>query len=258
MHTLANQSTASCFTLIQVTDCHLLAEAGALLKGVSPQQTLKAVCGAIARQRADALLLTGDLSQDGSAASYSNLLNCLEDLKLDAFALAGNHDNFDLMHSLLQPRISLNKSFAFGAWRVLLLHSPVESEVHGHIKESELLWLQQQLDAFPDRYFLIALHHHPVPTGSEWMDRIGLQNPSTLQTLLVNYPRVRVLIYGHTHQVGSHVWQHIACYGTPSSWRQFSAYSRSHRMDFLPPAYRVIELFDNGDHRSWIEFVRMT
>jgi Icc protein len=251
MHSLPDPSAELCLKLIQITDCHLLANPEAHLKQVSPWQSLRQVCAAVRRKHgnANALLLTGDLSQDGSPASYTNLLDAISDLKLDTYAVAGNHDCAELLHSMLQP-----KSLPFGHWHLLLLHSPVANEVYGMLAEAELLWLRQQLDAFPDQYFLIALHHQPVPVGGEWINEIGLRNAVELETLLTNHPQVRVLIHGHTHQAGCYDWQHIACYGTPSSWRQFVSNSPTHRMDFLPPAYRVIELYNSGAHRSWIEF----
>ena len=243
--------------LIQITDCHLLADPGALHKRVSPRRTLQSVCDAVRKNHADAaaLLLTGDLSQDGSTESYRQMVGMITPLTIRTFALAGNHDLAAAMQNSLPPVISLDKIATFGNWRVLLLNSVIESEVGGRLDSAELQWLQDQLTEYKEDYFIVALHHHPVLTGSLWMDRIGLENPQALEHLLTDNPRVRMLLHGHTHQAGCRFWKHIPCYGTPSSWRQFAAGSAFYRMDVLPPAYRVIELHNDGRHRSWVEFV---
>ncbi len=242
--------------LVQVTDCHLLADASVKFKQVPPKYSLQQVCSHIQQKHADAdvLLLTGDLSQDGSEASYHHLLEMVLPIDLDTYALAGNHDDPEAMQAVFDKKIYLDKSLSLNNWRVLLLESTVASEVHGHLRNDELIWLERQIKAAAEEYFLLALHHQPVPTGSRWLDDIGLENASELWDMSKAYPNIRLLIHGHTHQANYYQINRIACYGGPSSWRWFAANTDSHQMAHLPPAYRVIELFEDGTHASWIEF----
>ncbi len=256
MHTISKNESNPGFKIIQITDCHLLENNLSKFKNVSPAQSLQQVCKSVLQKHADAdlLLLTGDLSQDGSAKSYSNLLDLIPHSSFQTYALAGNHDAPELMHSILSPGINLEKSCRHKNWCLLFLHSAVANEVSGTLEKEELLWLKQQLDSFSKQHVMLAIHHHPVATGSQWMDKIGLRNSSELNEVIREYANIRLLVHGHTHQANSSQIHQIPCYGTPSSWRQFVTNSRKHQMDVLPPAYRVIELFDNGTHRSWIEF----
>ncbi|MDC1391710.1 phosphodiesterase, partial [Gammaproteobacteria bacterium] len=60
------------YTVFQFTDSHLSADPAACMRGVNTTDSLKAVTAlASALALPDAIVATGDLSQDGSEASYS-------------------------------------------------------------------------------------------------------------------------------------------------------------------------------------------
>lgn len=243
--------------IVQISDCHLLEDAAARYKNVCPKHGLDLVCESITDKHPDAdlLLLTGDLSQDESAASYQLLSGTLHRLNIEAYAIPGNHDDLNCLQASCGNIVNLGKSIELNHWRLLLLSSQLPGHVEGQLSDEELYWLSQQLSMTQNQHALIALHHQPYLTGSEWMDRIGLKNRQSLLSVLEDYPQVRVLIHGHTHQVGYYRQHQLSCYGTPSSWRQFIPNSPECRMDNLPPAYRVVQLHKTGAHRSWVEFV---
>lgn len=58
--------------LVQLTDSHLFAEAGGKLLGMDTAESLQRVVDLVLDEqpRIDLMLATGDLSQDGSLASY--------------------------------------------------------------------------------------------------------------------------------------------------------------------------------------------
>ena len=62
-------------SLVQITDCHLLGDPSARLNGVDTAATLDAAIDHILNNgpEPDAILATGDLSQDGTAASYNRM-----------------------------------------------------------------------------------------------------------------------------------------------------------------------------------------
>lgn len=244
--------------LIQITDCHLLADPEQNLRGVAPFKTLTVVGRAIQQKHgdADALVVCGDISEDGSPASYAHLINTLAGLNLPILTLPGNHDDYSVMQSQ-QNEYFQDKRFIEldNRWCVVCLHSQKTGELAGYVDDTQINWLAQQLGDHVANHFIVAVHHQPLSVGSTWIDRIGLQNGSELMKLLSGFPAVKMIIHGHVHQVHFRLWRHIACYATPSSWRQFVADSAEHRMAFLPPAYRVLELFPSGKHRSWVEFV---
>lgn len=80
--------------VVQISDLHLFAKPHHRLLGVDTEASFLQVQKAIAAldPLPDLLLLTGDLSQDGSAASYARLRAHLQTLPIDTYWLAGNHD----------------------------------------------------------------------------------------------------------------------------------------------------------------------
>lgn len=71
---------------------------------------------------------------------------------------------------------------------------------HGELSDFQLEWLEHQLNAEPERYTLLLLHHHPLPAGCSWLDQHSLRNAGALDHILSNYPRVKHLLCGHIHR----------------------------------------------------------
>ncbi|HEY3486882.1 MAG TPA: phosphodiesterase, partial [Gammaproteobacteria bacterium] len=209
--------------LVQLTDCHLLADCAADYKGVNPSRSLKQVCEHIAEHHPDTglLVLTGDLSQDESVESYTRLCSLVSQFKVPVYALPGNHDNLQNMRVAFGDKIEINQSIVLEPWKIHLLNSTVPGETAGMLGASELDRLQQQLRLHSDAPSLIALHHHPVIIGSDWMDRLGLRNADALLSILHCHQQVKAVLFGHIHQAFHHRQGSITYLGTPSTCVQF-------------------------------------
>jgi Icc protein len=170
--------------LIQITDCHIQAAAQDRLKGMNTRASLEAICQSIVtdNDNLDLMLATGDLSQDGSVASYEYLAQQLSELGLPIFWLPGNHDDPGLMHELLDNRqLSAAKKVLIGNWLIVLLDSTITGESAGNVSPQQLDFLQRSLRAHPQHHVLVCLHHQVIPAGSAWIDQQGLQQPQALQ-----------------------------------------------------------------------------
>lgn len=243
--------------LIQLTDCHLHADPDAELKGLRPGRTLERVCRHIAGRHPDAaaLLLTGDLSQDESIASYQLLKSVIGRFKAPAYAVPGNHDKREHMRAAFGDVIKLAGGFELGPWRIVLLDSSVPGVTGGFVAEDELERLQRELERHPSAPSLVALHHHPLPIGSAWMDLLGLRNRGALNPILLRHEQVKGVLFGHIHQEFSERAGHLLYLGTPSTWVQFRPKSLFYAQDALPPAYRVLNLHATGVLRTQVEYV---
>ena len=93
---------------------------------------------------------------------------------------------------------------------------------------------------------MIYLHHQPINVNSRWIDAIGLENKVELYNILDNCNKIKGLFFGHTHQSIEMNYKDIQLIGTPSTCRQFKPKSDSFAMDNSPPAYRKIQLNNNG------------
>jgi Icc protein len=79
--------------IAQITDCHLPADPQQTYRGINPHKNLRTLLMKVRAMKPDLLLATGDLSEDGSRASYRALQEYFRPLGVPVLALPGNHDN---------------------------------------------------------------------------------------------------------------------------------------------------------------------
>ncbi|OZI16059.1 phosphodiesterase [Bordetella genomosp. 7] len=232
--------------LVQITDTHLLAEPDSIMCQVNTDASLRAVLDLVRGNghRPDLLLATGDLSQDGSPASYQRLRELLEQNDWPVRCLPGNHDNpLTLRHSLglwTQPVTDI------GAWRIILLDSTVSGSDAGHIDDAQFDLLERAVALAGDRHILVALHHNPVQMDSKWHDTMMVDNAAELFQRLAALPRTRVLLWGHVHQAFDRRRHHLRMLASPSTCFQFAIREGQHVLDDAPPGYRWLKLYRDG------------
>lgn len=242
--------------LIQLTDCHLYANPDALHKGVKPGRTLENVCAHIAARHPDlaALLLTGDLSEDQSVASYELLKSLVSEFAVPVYAISGNHDHREHMQAAFGDRIELARRIEFSHWKIYLLDSTVPGKTGGLLAREELDRLRQDLQRHPVTPSMVALHHHPVPIGSAWMDLLGLGNSDALNPILRQHKQVKAVLFGHVHQEFLQRADDVLYLAAPSTCIQFKPNSRIYATDTRPPAYRVLNLHGDGMFDTHVEY----
>ena len=76
--------------LIQISDCHIDNQAESM--GVDTHTNLTSVIKTVAKQNCDTLLITGDLTHNGTLNSYYLLQRMLTPIKSRIVVLCGNHD----------------------------------------------------------------------------------------------------------------------------------------------------------------------
>ena len=242
-------------TIAQITDTHFFATSTGELYGCRTHDSLSKILARLQQlqPQPDMILLTGDLSQDETPASYQNLQALLEPLAIPIYWLPGNHDRPELMREILhQPPFSRKQSIQAGNWRLLLLNSAVPGKISGYLSPESLQWLETQLSQTSNPC-LIALHHPPFEVNSRWLDFHKLQNAPDLFNLLARYAQVKLVIFGHIHQEFDIVHQDISYFGTPSSCVQFKPYSPEFALDNTAPGFRFIQLNPDGSFETRVE-----
>lgn len=240
--------------LVQVTDTHLYADPRGNLLGMVTLDSLDAVLGLVAAEAlpADAVLATGDLVHDGSAAGYALLRDRLGRLGCQALALPGNHDDpRTLAEVLATPPVLKAREARFGDWQVLLLDSTVPGEDGGLLSAAELEWLGDALADGPGKA-LVCLHHSPLPTGSEWLDTMRLANAEAFFAVLDRHPAARGVLFGHIHQTFEAERHGVRIMGSPSTCVQFAKVRPRFGLDLRPPGYRWLALLPDGGIRSGV------
>lgn len=247
MRTAANENN-NCVTLVQITDSHLYQQADGRLLAVPTLASLQAVVDLVRREQPDASLVlgTGDISQDGSIASYQHYLQQIERLRLPLRWMAGNHDVQDMLEQSSAGSQILQPFYDFARWRIILLDTSVDGAVFGHLEQQQLQQFEQLLQQAADRHVLVCLHHHPVDIGSAWIDRLGLQNADEFWAVVERYPSIRAVLCGHVHQDFAGQHQGVKVYASPSTCVQFLPQSQDFALDSRSPGYRWLRLHDCG------------
>ncbi|MBV9389429.1 MAG: 3',5'-cyclic-AMP phosphodiesterase [Chroococcidiopsidaceae cyanobacterium CP_BM_ER_R8_30] len=246
----------------QVTDMHLFADKDGELLGIPTTQSFQATIQRLLslRPQPDLLLLTGDLSQDGTPKSYEHIQNLLSPLSLPTYWLPGNHDCLKTMQQVLnQVPFSPCKAFEQNGWQFILLNSSVPDYVHGYLSEEILDKLDFQLALTNDRSTLVALHHPPLRVNSSWIDASTLQNAEDFFAVLDRHPQVKLVVFGHIHQEFNQQRQDVHYLGTPASSIQFEPQSSNFSLDREEaPGFRLLNLYPDGRWETRIERVAYT
>ncbi|MBE9013968.1 3',5'-cyclic-AMP phosphodiesterase, partial [Pseudanabaenaceae cyanobacterium LEGE 13415] len=243
--------------IAQVTDLHLFAKSDQCLLGLPTLRSLKALIEQFhpLHPKPDLLLLTGDLSQDGSMESYDRLQTLFSPLQIPTYWLPGNHDCVEAMERSLTEFLP-DKTFEQGGWRFLLLNSQVPGCVHGRLSIDTLDWLDRQLAEHPNLPTLVSLHHPPFTVNSTWLDSSVLQNPDEFLEILDRHPQVKLVVFGHIHQEFQHQRNKVTFLGTPSTSIQFAKESDEFALGHEMPGFRLIQLYPNGTWTSQVERVK--
>ena len=239
--------------LLQFTDLHWFADAATEYRGCDTRRSFGRVLEAAKpRLPADALLMSGDLVDDGSPAGYAALAELLAPLGIPALCIPGNHDAPTALAALSgRAHMRVGGQHRLGRWIVCLLNSFVVDDARGRIDPAQLGALDRALaretHGKEGRHALVVLHHHPLPVGSRWLDGVALQEPAALWAVLERHANVRGVVFGHVHQEVDVMRGPIRVLGTPSTCVQFLAHSDDFALDpSLGPGFRWFELGDDG------------
>ena len=244
--------------LVQLTDCHLLDDPEGRVGGVDTFATLEAVVDEVRKGEPapDAVLVTGDLSQDGMLGSYWRIKTLLQRLAAPAYCLPGNHDeNERLAAALPGEGVHLTRSLCRDGWQVVFLDSTVAGQDDGALSEAELAALDTALAAQPGLHALVTLHHQPVAVGGAWRDEVSLANPDDLFAVLDRHAQVRGVLFGHVHQVFEGMRNGVRLMASPSTCFQFVLDGEDLGIGDDPPGYRRLALRPDGAIESAVHWL---
>ncbi len=242
--------------LIQITDSHLGLNDGDTLLSMNPDDSLLHVLNLVKQQQPviDLLLATGDIVNDHGLSVYQRFVDVVsKHLPVPMAWLPGNHDNVDMMKSIIEE--STNQVIVNGSWAIILLDSHVVGEIHGNFTDLVLSFLSDTLGQHQDKHILITFHHQPVPIGSRWMDRYIIQNADAFWQMIDGHKNIKGILWGHVHQEFDEHYNEIRLLSTPSTCIQFTPHNAEFAVEDTMPGYRWLELYDNGDLKTGVERV---
>lgn len=244
--------------VIQITDTHILDDGAPSFNDFDTSASLMRIVDEIKQSEADAdlILVTGDLVHEATETAYQKLADHLSVLTIPVFYLPGNHDVPSLMDYVLGANgYQKDNLIQLEDWLIILLNTCSIGEHQGELTADELAFLQQSLAKHTDKHCLIALHHHPVPINSRWMDAMSLVNADAFWETLEPFDHVRGIIWGHIHQKFEQKKGQIRLMGSPSTCLQFIPGSDEFAVDNKGPAYRKLCLKKDGSIDSNVMYL---
>ena len=223
---------------LHLSDFHLSENDATSLKGMEPTLILKNTISKIVNKindfgKLDGIIITGDISDDGSKTSYLNANKILKKTDLPILAVPGNHD----LRRPMMDHFTTASNFAtsqFFDWayetsdtKVIGLDTLVEGETFGMLREESLNFLRENIQFEIKKNLVLAIHHPPIKTGIPFMDKIGLKNSEELLECLNTAEKPLRILCGHVHGVyhgslGAH-----SVVTAPSTCTRFSFNRRS-------------------------------
>ncbi|MFE4949400.1 metallophosphoesterase family protein [Leifsonia sp. NPDC056665] len=186
--------------ILHLSDTHLYGD-GRLQYGLV--DTRAALDRVLARagelEAVDLVVVSGDLSDDGSAASYRLLRGRLEPWAAErgaavAYAM-GNHDLPDAFEQVLGER---ERVFSVQGFRVVTVDTTVARAGYGLVGEERLARLRRVLAEPSANGTVVVLHHPPVPPTTGLFETLRLIDPDPLLDLC-STGDVRLILVGHYH-----------------------------------------------------------
>ncbi len=235
------------------------------------QKNVLAACEDLnnASQRTDALIIAGDIAENGKAAEYMLVLDDLKTVDtVDHFIPAtGNHDirlrlfgqtvkNFSEFVNTLEPELELDKlyySYDVNGYRFIVLGSTRTVFEEACIDETELMWLDSQLASVEEGKPTFVIVHQPLKlthnlpdawnSSFDFAGSIGDQSDNVAE-ILNKYDNV-FLLTGHLHsglgennfeQIGNFVSVNVPSLGIVSKDGGYEAAGTGY----------MIEVYDNS------------
>lgn len=203
------------FVVAQISDTHLRREPSDDVFG--PDATLERTVEALQAHRPDAVVLTGDIADDGSVEACRRAQTVIERLGVPILATPGNHDDADAVRAVFGPKSVLHHetSWAGGVtrWHILAADTVLPQKEHGRIDVAALL---KRIDAIDGSPTIVALHHPPISRSQHpWFQ---LEGGPALVAALTRRPHVKAVVSGHLHEAFDVHLGGVSYIGCPSSW----------------------------------------
>jgi 3',5'-cyclic AMP phosphodiesterase CpdA len=192
------------FILVQLSDPHVGADWG----GRDPVERLRAAVDQVRGlpDEVDAVLVSGDLTNDGGAEEYAVVREELGRLDVPYYVLPGNHDSRALMRAAFDlegaTEAPIDYAVDLGPLRLVATDTIVPGSDQGRIDGAWLARLEATLAAAPEAPTLLAMHHPPLATGIPAWDEINLTlaERAALGEVVVRHPQLLAIVGGHLHR----------------------------------------------------------
>lgn len=235
-------------------------------------ETIRKVVADIAafRPAIDVVVLSGDLTNNGSREEYALLNELFSPVADKVLAVCGNHDVRSNFRQAFAGRLPMTDGETIqyerliGDCRFLALDTVIPGSLTGQLAGETLAWLKQKLaQPFPG-HTTIIMHHPPYVSGIGFFDRIGLMaGHEEFAALIAQYPGTLNILCGHIHRPSQSLWQgaFVAAAGSPAFEVELSLHEGGVEPPCIeaPYAYFIYRVAGNGEfavHPRYVPLAR--
>lgn len=210
--------------ILHLSDTHLDRSGGPDADGADGTAALRCLLAGLGHLRdLDAVVVTGDVADDGSREAYTRAQGLLSRYAgqrgADVFYTTGNHDDRTAFADVLgsghvQPEAVYEGAAgeragasSIDGWRLITLDTLVPGKGYGRLDRRQLDWLRELLGSPAPLGTVLAFHHPPVALDVDVQRALGLQNDAELAET-IRGTDVQLILSGHFHlQIVGHLEQ---------------------------------------------------
>jgi 3',5'-cyclic AMP phosphodiesterase CpdA len=217
--------------IVQISDLHLAPE-GQKTLGVAPMAQNLALCierinGLV--PRVDLVMITGDITHEGTLAEAENAARILQALRAPYYVLPGNHDDRAHLWSVFGGAAIPDRADGFlsyvvkgGDLRLIAMDSVRAGGPGGQTCDVRLNWLAARLAEAPGAPTAIFMHHPPARMGVAESDLDGFEGADRLGEIIGAHSNILGLFCGHIHLAAHAQWNGTTVSTAPSMGMQLA------------------------------------
>lgn len=153
----------------------------------------------------EAVLATGDLTDNGTTVEMEILAELLAPLEAPLLPLPGNHDvretfrnTFDMPWATEDGHLSWVADV--GDLHIVGLDTLLPGSHGGMFDPERQRWLTEALEASGTKPTVVAMHHPPFRSGIAWMDKMALDGMAIFSEIVARHSNVVRILCGHLHR----------------------------------------------------------
>lgn len=205
--------------ILHLTDTHLFGDASLHYGSVDTEAHLRRALAHVGSRPFDLVVVSGDISEDGTEASYRKAARLIGDWAgargiRTVFAM-GNHDRREVFRAVLgggqpqagerelpgeDPARPVASVATQHGWRVIVLDSSVPGRGYGALQDEQLAFLRAEVRTAAEHGTIVVIHHPPVDARTDLLRALALAERDARELLdAVGGTDVRVVLSGHYH-----------------------------------------------------------
>jgi 3',5'-cyclic AMP phosphodiesterase CpdA len=226
--------------IVQLSDIHV----GSQFR----EEVFKKVIDEINLLKPDAVVITGDLTNEGLVEQYEKCKKMISQINVEKIiAISGNHDYRNTGYLLFKKYFPFKTENDLGNDVILItLNSTRPDRDDGEVGHKQTLWLEHTLKKYENKFKIVAMHHHLIGIPDTGSDRLTVIDAGDVLRAVLD-SNVSLVLCGHKHRPW--LWDFntlsIANAGTTSSERV---------RGFFENSYNIVNI-ENGTFRVDLKIV---